>query len=73
MIHTNVPQNCVVFPLLCELTRSADYGSQKCDSHKWPSTVLVEEVNENRAILRHVCVDHCILLLKHLSIPICIL
>ena len=43
MIHTNLPQNCVVFLLLCELTRSAIYGSQKYDSHKWP-TVLVDEV-----------------------------
>ena len=29
MIHTNLPRNCVVFLLLCELTRSAIYGSQK--------------------------------------------
>ena len=43
MVHTNLPRNCVVFLLLCELTRSAIYGSQKCDSHKWP-TVLVDEV-----------------------------
>ena len=43
MIHTHLPRNCVVFLLLCELTRSAIYGSQKFDSHKWP-TVLVDEV-----------------------------
>ena len=43
MIHTNLPRNCVVFLLLCELTRSAIYGSQKCDSHKW-LTALVDEV-----------------------------
>jgi hypothetical protein len=43
MIHTNLPRNCVVFLLLCKLTRSAIYGSQKFDSHKWP-TVLVDEV-----------------------------
>ena len=43
MIHTNLPRNCVVFLLLCKLTRSAIYGSQKFDSHKW-STVLVDEV-----------------------------
>ena len=43
MIHTYLPRNCVVFLLLCELTRSAIYGSQKFDSHKWP-TVLVDEV-----------------------------
>ena len=28
MLHTNLPQNRVVFLLLCELTRSAIYGSQ---------------------------------------------
>ena len=43
MIHTNVPRNCVVFLSLCELTRSAIYGSQKFDSHKW-QTVFVDEV-----------------------------
>ena len=45
MIHTNLPRNCVVFLLLCELTRSAIYGSHKFDTHKWP-TVLVDEVKE---------------------------
>ena len=45
MIHINMPRYCVVFLLLCELTRSAIYGSQKFDSHKWP-TVLVDEVTE---------------------------
>ena len=43
MIHTSLPRNCVVFPLLCELTRLAIYGSQKFNSHKWP-TLLVGEV-----------------------------
>ena len=43
MIHTNLPRNCVIFLVLCELTRSAIYGSQKCDSHKRP-TVLVNEI-----------------------------
>ena len=28
MIHTNLPRNCVVFLLLCELTRSATFGSK---------------------------------------------
>ena len=45
MIHTNMSRNCVVFLLLCKLTLSAIYGSQKFDSHKW-STVLVDEVKE---------------------------
>ena len=43
MVHTSLPQNCVAFLLLYQLTRSAIYGSQKFDSHKWP-TVLVDEV-----------------------------
>ena len=43
MIHTSLPRNCMVFLLLCELTRSAIYGSQKLDSHKWP-TVSVDKV-----------------------------
>ena len=43
MIHTHLPQNCVVFFLLCELTRFAIYGSQKFDSLIWP-TVFVDEV-----------------------------
>ena len=48
MIHTNLPRNCVVFRLLCELTRSAIYWSQTfdshIDSHKWPTVLLVDEV-----------------------------
>ena len=43
MIHTNMPRNFTVFLLRREETRSAIYGSQKFDSHKWP-TVLVDEV-----------------------------
>ena len=46
-----MPRNCTVFLLPRRLTRSAIYGSQK----------------ENHAISRQTCVDHCILLLKHLS------
>ena len=63
MIHTNLPWNCVVFLLLCELTRSAIYGRQIFDSHNW-STVLVDE---EKLILSDICVDHYILLLKYLS------
>ena len=40
MIHTKLPLNCVVFLLLCELTRSGIYGSQKVDSHKWPTLIV---------------------------------
>ena len=43
MIYTNLPRNCVVFLLLCALTRSAIYGRQTFDSHKW-LTVFVDEV-----------------------------
>ena len=43
MIHTNLPQKCVVFLLLCGLTRSVIIGSKKFDSLKWLS-VLVDEV-----------------------------
>ena len=67
MIHTSFPRNCVVFLWPCELTRSAIYGSQNFYSHKWPTVFSRRCKKENRAILRQTCVDHCILLLKHLS------
>ena len=66
MIHTNMPPKGTVFLLPRRLTRSAIYGGQIFDSHKWP-TVLVRTVKENHAISRQICVDHCILLLQHLS------
>ena len=43
MIHTSITKNCTFFFLRRELTRSAIYGSQKFDPHKWP-TVFVDEV-----------------------------
>ena len=43
MIHTSITRNCVVFLLPRRQTRSAIYGSQIFDSHKWP-TVLVRKV-----------------------------
>ena len=43
MIHTSITQNCTVFFLRRELSRSAIYGSQNFDFHKWP-TVLLDEV-----------------------------
>ena len=43
MIHTNMPRNFTVFLLRRKETWSAIYGSQKLDSHKWP-TVLVDDV-----------------------------
>ena len=58
MIHTSLPQNCVVFLLLCELRWSAIINGRPCQTTR---------LKENRAISRHVCVDHCILLLQHLS------
>ena len=59
MIRTNVPRNCVVFLLLYKLT---------FDSHKWP-TVSIDEVKGKPCNFEaYLCVmDHCILLLKHLS------
>ena len=67
MIHTSITRNCMVFILRRELTRSAIYGSQKFDSHKW-LTVLVDEVKRKpRNFKAYFCVDHCILLLQHLS------
>ena len=63
-----MPRNCVVFCLPRRLTRSVIYGSQLFYSHKWP-TVFVRDVilKENRATLSDTCVDHYILLLKHLA------
>ena len=43
MIHTNVPRNFTDFLLCHKETRSAIYGSQQFDSHKWP-TLLVDDV-----------------------------
>ena len=43
MVHTHLPRNCVVFLLLCKLTQSAIYGSQK----QWP-TVLVDECESDQ-------------------------
>ena len=55
MIHTSITKNCTVFLLLRELTRSAIYGSQKFDSHKWP-TVFVDEVKEKTTQFRGILV-----------------
>ena len=68
MIQTSITRSSVVFLLPPRQTRSASNGSQIVDSHKWP-TVLVRNVKEKKkqALSRHNCVDHCILLLKHLS------
>ena len=56
MIHTNMSQNCTVFLIRCELTRSAILWSQNFYRKK-----------ENRTILRDVCVDYYVLLLNYLS------
>ena len=45
MIHTSITENCTVFHLCCKLTRSAIYGSQKFDSHKWPTVVKGKPCN----------------------------
>ena len=56
-----------VFPIV-ELTRSAILKSQKLDSTKWRA-VFIHDVyyKENHTLSRHICVEHYILLLKHLS------
>ena len=64
MIHTNMPRNCVV--LLLRTTRSTIDGSQKIDSHKWP-TVLIDEVKGKPRNSSDTCVVRYILLLKYLS------
>ena len=61
-----MPRNCLVFLLPRRLTWSAIYGSQIFDSHKWP-TVLVRKVKGKPRNFEANCVDHCILLLQHLS------
>ena len=66
MINTNMPRNCVVFFLPRRQTRSAIYGSQIFDSHKWP-TGLVRKVKGKPRNSRQICVDHYILFLKDLS------
>ena len=40
MINTNMPQNCTVFLVHRELTRSAILWSQNFDSTKWPTVFL---------------------------------
>ena len=66
MIHTSITQNCTVFLLRRELTRSAIYASQQFDAHKWP-IVLVDEVKiKPRNFEAHLCRSF-ILLLQHLS------
>ena len=61
-----MPRNCLVFFLSRRLTRSAIYGSQFFDSHKWPA-VLVRKVKGTLRNSRQICMDHCTLLLNHLS------
>ena len=48
MIHTDLPQNCMVFRIRGEQTRSAIYGSQKFDSHKWQTVSVDEEKGKPR-------------------------
>ena len=47
MIHTSITRNFVVFLSPRRQTRSAIYGSQVFDSHKW-LTVLVRKVKGKR-------------------------
>ena len=66
IIHRNMPRNCVVFLLLCELTWSAIYRSKKFDSNKWP-TVLVNKVKGKACNFEACLCGSLFLLLKHLS------
>ena len=55
MIHTSITQNCTVFLLCLELSRSAIYGSQNFDSNKWP-TMLVDRVKRKpRNFVAYLC------------------
>ena len=40
MIHTSITRYRTVFHLRRELTWSAIYGSQKFDSHEWPTVFI---------------------------------
>ena len=62
IIHTSITRNCMVFLLPRRQTRSAIYGLTPINGRPCCS-----QSKRNHAILRHICVDHCILLLKHLS------
>ena len=55
MIHTNVPRNCTVFLLPRRLTRSAIYGSQIFDSHKWPTFLVHTVKGEPRNFKVNLC------------------
>ena len=68
MVVKNMPRKRMVFLIRRELTRHAILWSQEFDSIKWP-TLLVRKVKGKLHTFeaRHVCVDHCNLLLKHLS------
>ena len=72
MIHTSLARNCVVFLLLCELTQSDIDGSQKFDSHKWP-TVLVDEVKGKTVQFRGMFVWIIVFYFYNIFLPICIL
>ena len=55
--------------ICCEQTRSAILWSQNFDSIRWPTvlTMLTGEIKGKRAISRHACVDHYVLLIDYLS------
>ena len=57
MIHTSITQNCTVFILRPELTRSALYGSKIFDSHKWPTVFVDEAKRKPRNFEARLCVS----------------
>ena len=66
MIHTNMPRMCTVFLLPCRLTLSAIMGVKFLTPINGRPCQFAQS-KENHAISRQTCVNHCILLLKHLS------
>ena len=55
MIHTNMPRNCTVFLLLRRLTRSAIYGSQIFDFHKWLTRFVLKVKGKPRNFKATLC------------------
>ena len=50
-----MPRNCVVFLLLCELTRSSIYGSKKIDSQKVADRVSRRGKRKTRNFQAYLC------------------
>ena len=67
MIHTKMPRNCTVFPVARrEPTLTRHFVVANVWLHNTADRVSSQQKKENHANLRHICVDHYILVLKHL-------